>query len=140
MPGSPKKRAAREAAERAKNLQLAAENTGDTPQSAPDGETPAPVATLPAPAVTPIRGEVLPPEGAPEPTRTAMKRAMRSRAQEHAEKAIGVLVVNLDSKDPKLAQQAANDLLAWGFGKPVSDIDLGNGDQIIVIRKFGDEN
>lgn len=64
---------------------------------------------------------------------------MRQRAQEYAEKAIAVLAVNLDSKDPKLARDSANDLLAWGFGKPATEIEAGDGAQMIVIRRFGEE-
>jgi hypothetical protein len=64
---------------------------------------------------------------------------MRARAQEHAEDAIAVLVGNLKSTDRKLAHTAANDLLAWGFGKPATEIEAGEGAQMIVIRKFGEE-
>lgn len=88
----------------------------------------------------PLRGEVLPPVLAgTDPTRTALKRAMRARAQEHAEAAIAVLVVNLASKDPRIATAAANDLLAWGFGKPATEIEAGEGTQMIVIRRFGED-
>lgn len=64
---------------------------------------------------------------------------MRARAQEHAEAAIAVLVVNLASKDPRIATAAANDLLAWGFGKPATEIEAGDGAQMIVIRRFGED-
>jgi hypothetical protein len=63
---------------------------------------------------------------------------MRARAQEHAEAAIAVLVANLKASDPKLAHAAANDILAWGFGKPATEIEAGEGAQMIVIRRFGD--
>lgn len=140
MAGSPKKRAAREAAEREKNLaagraQVADEVSGESAsasQAAPASPT--------LPAVTPIQGEVLPPEGAQEPTRTALKRAMRARAQEHAEAAIAVLVANLKSPDAKLAHTAANDILAWGFGKPATEIEAGGGAAMIIVKKFFGEN
>jgi len=65
---------------------------------------------------------------------------MRARAQEHAEKAIAVLVEIIE--DPKEKREtrrsAANDLLAWGFGKPAQEIEAGEGAQMIVIRRFGD--
>lgn len=63
---------------------------------------------------------------------------MRARAQEHAESAIAVLVGNLTATDPKLRHQAANDILAWGFGKPATEIEAGDGAQMIVIRRFGE--
>lgn len=63
------------------------------------------------------------------------------RAQEHAETAIAVLVESLSSPDLKERRAAANDLLAWGFGKPAQEIEAGEGAQMIVIRKFvGEEN
>lgn len=65
---------------------------------------------------------------------------MRQRAQEHAEQAIAVLVENLNNgKLPaKERRDAANDLLAWGFGKPATEIEAGEGAQLIVIRRFGE--
>lgn len=155
MAGSPKKRARREAAEREKNLaagraQVAAEQqqhetdkaTKSTASGVGEieaGSTPAPVASQ-VPAVTPIQGDVLPPEGAQEPTRTALKRAMRARAQEHAEAAIAVLVASLESPDLKERRAAANDLLAWGFGKPAQEIEAGEGAAMIIVKKFFGEN
>ena len=142
MAGSPKKRAKREAAEREKNLAAAIQNGGDPGGEALVAEAEAaPTNTVLAPAVTPLRGEVLPPEAvAAEPTRTALKRAMRARAQEHAEAAIAVLVGALASPDEKARISAANDLLAWGFGKPAQEIEAGEGAQMIVIRRFGEEH
>jgi hypothetical protein len=138
MPGSPKKRAKREAAGRAKQTPSVADRpvTGPAVDQASDLLVPAPPITVSAVPV--YQGVIDPPADAAEPTRTALKRAMRTRAQEHAEKAIAVLVVNLDSKDPRIATAAANDLLAWGFGKPSADIELSSGDQMIVIRRFGE--
>jgi hypothetical protein len=155
MAGSPKKREKREAAEREKNLaagkaQVAAEQqtgaiTGDeqgdseSGLSAESSPHTAPAASS-LPAVTPIQGEVLPPEGAQEPTRTALKRAMRARAQEHAEAAIAVLVACLTSTDLKERRAAANDLLAWGFGKPATEIEAGEGAAMIIVKKFFGDN
>jgi hypothetical protein len=138
MPGSPKKRAKAEAAERAKNMAA-----GIAEQQHPEpgaGQPTSAAPNLPAPAVTPIQGEVLSPEGAPEPTRTALKRAMRALAQEHAKDAIAVLVANMNNTQlaPDKRAAAANDLLAWGFGKPATEIEAGEGAQMIVIRKFGE--
>ena len=158
MAGSPKKRARREAEEREKNLaagkaQVAAEQQqhdgtaskelGDSESGHPAGgsENLTAVAASQVPAVTPIQGEVLPPEGAQEPTRTALKRAMRARAQEHAEAAIAVLVASLQSPDLKERRAAANDLLAWGFGKPAQEIEAGEGTAMVIVKKFfGDDN
>lgn len=124
MPGSPKKRAKREAAERQKELAAMAPPTE------------------PAPAVTPLQGEVLSPIAeAPEPTRTALKRAMRARAQEHAAEAIAVLVANMRNEklSPDKRGDAANKILEWGLGKPTQEIEAGDGAQMIVIRRFGEE-
>lgn len=132
MAGSPKKRAKREAAERAR-LAEASANTAPT-GSVGEGP-PAPPASVPV-----VQGEVVP--NAPlevEPTRTALKRAMRARAQEYAKDAIEVLAKNLKSADPRIATAAANDLLAWGFGKPAQEIEAGEGAQLITILKFGDQ-
>jgi hypothetical protein len=148
MPGSPKKRARREAAEREKNL-AAGKAEVELASAARNGEADADdihrtgassATTSPAPAVPIVHGEVLPPGVGVEPTRTALKRAMRARAQEHAEAAIAVLVGALASQDERVRLGAANDLLAWGFGKPAQEIEAGEGAQMIVIRRFGEEN
>lgn len=148
MAGSPKKRAAREAAEREKNMaagaaELAASSSRVERVLVEDEVAGAEPASLPpTPEVSvPLKGEVLPPipVGGADPTRTALKRAMRARAQEHAEAAIAVLVVNLKSPDARIATAAANDLLAWGFGKPATEIEAGDGAQMIVIRRFGED-
>jgi hypothetical protein len=147
MAGSPKKRAAREAAEREKNLtagaaEVAAQSTTSVaqldratvlPATDDAGSNPADGATVPV-----LQGEILPPADTTEPTRTALKRAMRTRAQGHADAAIAVLVEALGGPDKKEARAAANDLLAWGFGKPATEIEAGDGAQMIVIRRFGD--
>jgi hypothetical protein len=65
---------------------------------------------------------------------------MRARAQEHAEAAIAVLVETLKSPDLKERRGAANDLLAWGFGKPAQEIEAGEGAAMIVVRKFFGED
>lgn len=64
---------------------------------------------------------------------------MRQRAQEHAEKAIAVLVAGL--KSPKRADRikAANDLLRWGYGDPGIDMGDDAGGLLVLIRKFGEE-
>lgn len=128
MPGSPKKRAKREAAEREKNMQPASAETV-APQV---GEK-----TEPAPSPPALQGEILPPAGQ-EPTRTAQKRAMRVRAQEHAEEAIGVLVANM--RNEKLAadkrESAAQKLLEWGFGKPGLELGDADGGLLVTIQKF----
>lgn len=64
---------------------------------------------------------------------------MRARAQEHADKAIAVLVAGLSSKKEDVALKAANDLLAWGFGKPATELEAGDGAQMIIIQRFGDQ-
>lgn len=105
-----------------------------------NGEAPGPESKgLPAPSPV-LQGEILPPEGT-EPTRTALKRAMRATAQKYADEAIAVLAANLANTtlDPRVRQQAANDILAWGFGKPATEIEAGEGAQMIVIRKFIDD-
>jgi hypothetical protein len=63
---------------------------------------------------------------------------MRARAQEHAQAAIAVLVANMNDQklDATKRADAANKLLEWGFGKPGADIELGDGDQLVVIRKY----
>lgn len=105
------------------------------------GETAAPTPNLPVPFVPVVEGELTTPSGdAAELTRTALKRAMRAKAQAHADKAIAVLVQIVDSKKTSLWEKrtAANDLLAWGFGKPTTEIEAGEGGQVIIIKRFGD--
>lgn len=95
------------------------------------------------PVQTPVlHGEVLPPAEGIEPTRTALKRAMRAEAQKYAKAAIALLAANLedDMLDRRVRQQAANDLLAWGFGKPATEIEAGDGAQMIIIQKFRDDD
>jgi len=145
VPGSPKKRAAREAAERAKNLAAGAAEVAAQQKSSEavlvdaSSDKAGGVSESKSSATIPVvQGEILPPVEATEPTRTALKRAMRARAQEHAEAAIAVLVEALGGSDKKEARSAANDLLAWGFGKPATEIEAGDGAQMIVIRRFGD--
>ncbi len=141
MAGSPKKRAKRLAKEAAAAKQNTSSGIPHTIESAPttpqqDGtDKPAPTANT---AVPVVQGEILPPQPGTDPTRTALKRAMRQRAQTHAEAAISVLVAALSSLDEKARIGAANDLLAWGFGKPATEIEAGEGAQMIVIRRFGD--
>lgn len=131
MPGSPKKRARREAAERAKQITAAA----------PEGSVNAPAERLPtgavpAGAIIPVvQGEIV--EPAPEITRTALKRAMRARAQEHAEAAIAVLVKNMKNGNPDVRERAANRLLEWGFGKPGLELTDAEGGLLVTIQKFG---
>jgi hypothetical protein len=150
MAGSPQKRARREAEERAKNLaagrvQVATEqqqSDGNVGGEALAGETPATVASLPAPSVPALQGDILPPAGAPEPTRTALKRAMRTRAQEHAEAAIAVLVENMGDKNltAKDRADAANKLLEWGFGKPGMELGDAEGGLLVTIQRFMKED
>jgi hypothetical protein len=136
MAGSPKKRAKREAAARA---EVAAETAKNNPCTVAPEPGPPPVQSL----VPVVEGELLiPPSPGAEPTRTALKRAMRARAQEHAEEAIAVLVENMRNKSlaPEKRESAAHKLLEWGFGKPAQEIEAGDGAQLIVIRRFGDQN
>lgn len=138
MAGSPRKRAKREAAERQQNMAAGiAEMSAPSQGSEPESPTP----NLPAPAVTPLQGEVLPPEGAPEPTRTALKRAMRAKAQEHADTAIAVLVANMNDPNIKASERAdaANKLLEWGYGKPGVDLSDGEGGLLVLIKRFGED-
>lgn len=111
-----------------------------SPGNEPAGAPVTPL-NLPAPAVPLVEGELITPGEAPEPTRTALKRAMRTRAQAHADEAIAVLVANM--RNIQLAadkrENAANRLLEWGFGKPATEIEAGEGAQLIVIRKFGEQ-
>lgn len=138
MAGSPKKRARREA-ERLRQAEL--KSGPAQPAASQDGvDKAAPLATLPAPIT--LKGEVLPPlpkGDDPDFTRTALKRAMRKRAQEFSEKAIQRLSEALDSSDPKTRLQAANDLLAWGFGKPATEIEAGEGGIAITILRLADQ-
>jgi hypothetical protein len=121
MAGSPKKRE-REKAARLLAAEEKAQGTGATS----------------VPALAP-KQEVLPPAAEPiDVTRTALKRAMRAKAQEFAEEAIQVLAVNLKSADPRIATAAANDLLAWGFGKPAQEIEAGDGAVVVQLVSFRD--
>lgn len=138
MSGSPNKRARREEKERAENMAAGiADMSAPSQGSVPESPTP----NLPAPAVT-LKGEVLPPESAPEPTRTALKRAMRAKAQEHADTAIAVLVANMgDLKLPaKDRADAANKLLEWGFGKPGMELGDADGGLLVMIQRFAKED
>jgi|GEM_PF-4669743 len=131
MAGNPKKHAKKLANIKQRGLDAAA---ASEEQAGPE--------TKPLSVTTPVlQGEVLPPTSDTEPTRTALKRAMRAKAQEHAETAIAVLVGNLNNPglDPRVRQQAANDILAWGFGKPATEIEAGEGAQMIVIQKFRED-
>lgn len=116
-------------------------NVQTQPTAAQDrNDKAAPSTALSAP--TPLKGEVLPPlpkGDDPDFTRTALKRAMRKRAQEFSEKAIEVLSKALESLDPKVRLQAANDLLAWGFGKPATEIEAGEGGIAITILRLADQ-
>lgn len=98
--------------------------------------------SLPVPVVPVVEGELTTPSDATELTRTALKRAMRAKAQAHADKAIAVLVEIIESKTASVAEKrgASNDLLAWGFGKPAQEVEAGDGAQVILIRRFGDDN
>lgn len=139
MAGSPKKRARREAErlrrealDKTQSTQAQPVEVGPTPKGYP-GALPAPVA---------LKGEVLPPlpkGDDPDFTRTALKRAMRKRAQEYSEKAIAALAAALEGGDLKTKLQAANDLLAWGFGKPATEIEAGEGGIAITILRLADQ-
>lgn len=122
MAGSPRKRE-REKAARLLAAEQKQETTGPT---------------LPALAPVPYQ-DVLAPIKAVDVTRTAEKRAMRAQAQVHAKDAMTVLHAALSSADERLRVQAANDILAWGFGKPAQEIEAGAGAQTITILRFGDE-
>jgi hypothetical protein len=149
LAGSPKKRARRLERERLRREALQKEESAKT-QPAVTRDAQAVATVLPAPymqpaqAVTvapPLRGEILPPDPSEqlEITRTALKRAMRKRAAEYAERAIDVLSKNLDSEDAEIAQKAANDLLKWGFGNPQNEIEAGkSGALSIAILRFAD--
>ena len=139
MAGSPKKRARREA-ERLRQAEL--KSGPAQPAVVSDGlpNNGAAARALPAPIA--LKGEVLPPlpkGDDPDFTRTALKRAMRKRAQDFSEKAILRLSEALDSNDPKTRLQAANDLLAWGFGKPATEIEAGEGGIAITILRLADQ-
>jgi len=130
MAGSPKKRARKEAERRRLAAEEAMRGQVEHHNSRP---------ALPAPA--PLQ-EVLPPikQDELEITRTALKRAMRKRAADFAERAIEVLSKNLDSEDPEVASKAANDLLKWGFGNPATDIEMSKeGGLSIAILRFNDQ-
>ena len=63
---------------------------------------------------------------------------MRAKAQEYAEEAMQVLADAMKSKDERVRVAAANDVLAWGHGKPATEIEVGETGQNIIIMKFGD--
>jgi hypothetical protein len=121
MAGSPKKR------EREKAARLAA---AEEKQETAGAQTP--LAALAPQRPTQEVLDPLPQDV--ELTRTALKRAMRARAQEYAEKAIAVLAANLNNTDNKIAMDAANRLLEWGFGKPAQEIEAGEGLQIAIVK------
>jgi hypothetical protein len=121
MAGSPKKR------EREKAARLAAAEEKQEQAGAS-----APLAALAPQRPTQEVLDPLPQDI--EPTRTALKRAMRARAQEYASRAIEVLAANLESTDQKVAMDAANRLLEWGFGKPAQEIEAGEGLQIAIVK------
>lgn len=109
---------------------------------APSGVTSALPAPISTPSSVPLKGEILPPLKAADDadfTRTALKRAMRKRAQEYSELAIAALAEALENGDPKTKLQAANDLLAWGFGKPATEIEAGEGGIAITILRLADQ-
>lgn len=146
MPGNPKKRARKKARELAE-----AESRSHSPVDAaePPARTEEPAradgatqSAPPAPALpAPLTGEVLPPEPAAddaEPTRTALRRAMRRKAQEYAERALEVLSAAMESKDERISVTAANAILDRAHGKPTPDIEVGEGGLQVVILKFGD--
>jgi hypothetical protein len=121
MAGSPKKREREKAARLAaaeKNQVMAGETT-PLAALAPQRPTQAVLDPLPADV---------------EPTRTALKRAMRARAAEYADEAIKVLAANLKNADQKVAMDAANKLLEWGIGKPTQEIEAGDGLQIAIVK------
>jgi hypothetical protein len=95
-----------------------------------------PVRQLPAP----LNGEILPPAplGDVDPTRTAMKRAMRRAAQEFAEEALQRLAQAMRNLDDRIAVPAANAILDRAHGKPTSEIEVEAGGLSVVILKFGD--
>lgn len=96
---------------------------------------------VPAVKADPRTQDVLPPLSRlseSDLTRRAKKSAMRAKAQEYAEGAITVLKMALESPDERVRLAAANDLLAWGFGKPATEIEAGEGAVQINIIKFGD--
>lgn len=139
MAGSPQKRARREAAKREKALAASGTVSESPSPSGLSGEVPTgDLPTKLAPTVPALQGEILPPVDAPEPTRTALKRAMRVRAQEHAEEAIGVLVANMrnDKLGAEKRESAAQKLLEWGFGKPGLELGDADGGLLVTIQKF----
>lgn len=109
------------------------------PGAASDGRPNDGAAALTLPAPTLLKGEVLPPIKDDEVTRTALKRAMRKRAQELAVKAIDRLEKNLSSEDPEIAGKAANDILKWGFGNPATEIEAGGEGLVITLARFADQ-
>jgi hypothetical protein len=127
MAGSPKKRAR----EKARRLEETAKDPATLRSPAAGGN---PVATLPAP----LTGEILPPEKDAEPTRTALKRAMRQSAQKYAEAALTVLAEALKSPDQRIRVGAANDILDRAYGKPTPELDADSGGLLVTIMKFGE--
>lgn len=121
MAGSPKKRER----EKAARLQAAEQNQEMA-------------GNKPVPALVPHQ-DVLAPIKAPDITRTAEKRAMRAAAQQYAQDAMLVLKNALESPDERLRVTAANDILAWGFGKPAQEIEAGDGAHTITILRFAEE-
>lgn len=160
MAGSPKKRARREAARKLAEAASAepgnlsataiapagsadavathpagAPTTPEAPQHAADSDPrdTSPVPTLPAP----VSGEVLPPER--DVTNTALKRAMRRKAGEYAERAVEVLATAMESPDPRIAVPAAREILDRSIGKPTPEIEIGEGGLSVTIIRFGDQ-
>lgn len=126
MAGSPKKRAR----EKARRLEETAGREPATLSPPAAGSPPA------APPATPLDGEILPPE--PEPTRTALKRAMRQSAQKHADAALEVLAQALKSPDERVRVNAANDILDRAYGKPTPELDADSGGLLVTLLKFGE--
>lgn len=93
---------------------------------------------------SPADPEVLPPAHA-DVTSTALKRAMRRRAQEYADEALDTLVeIMRDRKNalPVTRASAAEKILDRAHGKVTTDIEIGEGvgGLQIAIIKFGDGN
>lgn len=88
-----------------------------------------------------LTGEVLaPPKAADDPTRTALKRAMRRKAEELAEEAMDRLATGMRNPDDRIGVPAAREVLDRAIGKPGAELDLGDkaGGMTVVILKFGD--
>lgn len=86
-----------------------------------------------------LEGEILPPEPAGDPTRTALKRAMRAKAQEYADEALERLAKAMRNPDDRIAVPAANAIMDRAHGKPTGEIEVGEGGLQVVILRFGDE-